>query len=141
MHKLIIFFFLFEINSFQKETVNSVELSYQTRGTQKNLLITPDRTVVIINGEEVQSIKTTSAQWKKVAFALSKVNLVGLSTLKRPTNKSAHDGAFITKVKVATFVKEYESSTFDHTAPPTQLVELIKTMKSTLASGDYKAEF
>lgn len=141
MYKLIIFLFLLGINSSQKETVNSVELSYQTRGTQKNLLITPDRTVVIINGEEVQSIKTTSAQWKKIAFALGKVNLVGISTLKRPTQKSLHDGAYITKVKVATFVKEYESSSFDHSAPPIQLVELIKTMKSTLANGDYKTEF
>jgi type IV secretory pathway TrbD component len=141
MHKLIIFLIFFGINSFQKETVNSVELSYQTRGTQKNLLITPDRTVVIINGEEVQSFKTTVAQWKKVALALDKVKLNGISTLKRPTYKSLHDGAFITKVKVATFVKEYESSTFDHTAPPIQLVELIKMMKLTLANGDYKAEF
>ena len=65
MTKLIILFFMLSMNFSQKETINSVELSYQTRGMRKFLYITPDSIVVTIN-DKTQHYKPTPAQWKKL---------------------------------------------------------------------------
>ena len=128
------------INLAQKETPTAVELSYQTRGTQKTLHITADSIVVSINGEK-QNFQTTPAQWKAITLELKKLNLKSIANLKRPTTKAFYDGAFAAQLKVITSLKTYESTGFDSGTPPKALVKLIKSMTATLAGGKSKNEF
>jgi hypothetical protein len=137
MTKLIILFFMLSMNISQKETISSVELSYQTRGMRKFLHITPDSIVVTIN-EDVHKYKTTPAQWKKIAKSLVKVNLEGISSLKRPSKRAAFDGALNAQLVVTTSKKKYESSNFDHNQPNIVLVKTIDAMKLTLAETEEK---
>ena len=131
---------MFGTNSLHSETIKSVELSYQTRGTQKFLHITSDSIDIKINGK-ITHYKTTNVQWKKILKTFEQVKLSGISKLKRPSTKSFHDGALITQVKVVTNLKEYESVNFDHDAPPSILVKPINAMKSTLIETEDKDNF
>lgn len=128
------------MNLMEKETLNSVDLSYQTRGTQKNLHITSEKIVVTINGQ-TSNYKITPAQWKKIVLATKKLSFKDLSTLERPSTKSYSDAAFEATLKIKTSLQEYESITFDHHSPPTELSVLIKAMKTTLAGKKYRTEF
>lgn len=140
MKTLIILLFFFGMNLSEKEALNSVDLSYQTRGTQKNLHITSQKITVTIN-EEITSYKITSAQWNKIVLATQKVSLKDISTLKRPSSKSYSDAAFEAILKVKTSSQEYESIAFDHHTPPSELLSLIKSIKATLIGKKQRTEF
>jgi aspartate carbamoyltransferase regulatory subunit len=137
MSKLIILFFMVSMSISQKETIKSVDLTYQTRGMRKFLHITPDSIVVTIN-EETHQYKTTPAQWEKIINALEKVNLAGISSLKRPSKRAAFDGAMAAQLVVLTSKKKYESSGFDHNKPNIVLVKTIDYMKLTLSKTEQK---
>jgi len=140
MKTLIIFFFILGMNLSEKQALNSVDLSYQTRGTQKNLHITSEKITVTINGETT-SYKITFAQWNKIVLATQKVSLKDISTLERPSSKSYSDAAFEAILKVKTASQEYESVSFDHHTPPSELLSLIKSMKTTLIGKKQHTEF
>lgn len=128
------------MNPVHKETVKSVELSYITRGSNRNLLITSDSIIVSIN-EDRHSYKTTTTQWKKIKNVIKKVNLSGISGLKRPSTKSFSDGAMAAQLSVETSFKSYQSSNFDDNKPPLKLVGIIETMKATLKSVNSEINF
>jgi hypothetical protein len=140
MHNILIFLVIFTMNPLPKETIKSVELSYITRGTNKNLLITPDSIVVSINDDK-RSYKTTATEWHRIITALKRVNLKTISTLKRPSTKSFSDGAMSAQLRVESSVKKYESTNFDDNKPPLKLVGVIETMKSVLAEVNTEITF
>ncbi len=140
MYKFLLFVILFGTHSLPTETIKSVELSYQTRGMQKFLIINADSIEVKINGK-IANYKLTKNQWKKILKTFDKVKLSTISKLKRPTTKSFYDGAFISQLKVITNLKEYESVNFDHDAPPTALIKTVNAMKSTLVGTESKHDF
>jgi hypothetical protein len=140
MQNILIFLFIFTMNPAPKETLKSVELSYITRGSNRNLKISSDSIVVSINDEK-RSYKTSAAQWKKIKNSLKKVNLSGISGLKRPSTKSYSDGAMAAQLSVETSLKKYESSGFDDNNPHLKLVGIIDTMKSVLGSVDKEINF
>lgn len=140
MYKLLFIMFMFGSDSLHKETIKSVELSYQTRGRQQSLRITLDSVVVSVNGE-ISTYKTTKTQWQKILKTVQKVKLNGISKLKRPTSKSSYDGALIAQIKVITNQKEYNSTSFDHDTPPVALVKTIDAMIATLVGTRSKDVF
>lgn len=140
MYKLLMLIFMLGADSPQQETIQSVELSYQTRGTQKFLHITSESIEVRINGK-ITHYETTENQWQKILKTFQKVKLSQVAKLKRPSKKSFYDGALISQVKVVTNLKEYESANFDHDAPPTALIKPINAMKLTLIGTDNKSDF
>jgi hypothetical protein len=140
MQNILIFLLLFTIPSTPKEMLKSVELSYITRGSNRNLIISSDSIVVSIN-EERNSYKTSAIQWKKIRTALKKLNLSAISSLKRPSTKSYSDGAMAAQLVVTTSMKKYESTNFDDNNPPSKLVDFINTMKATLKSVNSEIDF
>jgi hypothetical protein len=140
MQNILIFLFIFVMNPVPKETVKSVELSYITRGSNRNLVITPDSIMVSINDEQ-HSYKIKYAEWKRIYLALKKVSLKGISTLKRPSTKSFSDGAMAAQLSVETSAKKYQSSNFDDNNPHGKLVGLIDTMKSVLKNVNSEIDF
>lgn len=136
MYKLLLFIFMLGTDSLHTETIESVELSYQTRGMQKFLRVTPDSVEVTINGKTA-NYKTTKAQWQKIIKTFDKVKLSGISKLKRPSTKSFYDGALMGNLKITTNLKEYTSIGFDHDLPPTALVKTINAMKATVKKEDF----
>ena len=131
---------MFGSNSIHTETIKSVELSYRTRGMQQFLYITRDSVEVKIN-DKISHYKTTKIQWKNILKIIQKVRLSSISTLKRPSSKSSHDGALMAQLMVGTNRKEYNSVSFDHDTPPAELVKIIDAMKSTLVGTESKDDF
>ncbi len=123
-------------NYSQKETIKSVELSYQTRGMQKFLFITSDSIQVKIN-DKISNYKTTKAQWQRITKTFDKMKLNSISTLKRPSTKSYHDGAMMSQLKIMSNLKEYDSVGFDHDMPPVALVKTINAMKACVKNSDF----
>ena len=140
MQNILISLFIFVMNPSPKETIKSVEISYITRGSNRNLMISSDSIILNIN-EHKRSYKTTATQWKKIKNALKKVNLSGISSLKRPSTKSYSDGAMAAQLSVQTSLKKYESSNFDDSNPHLKLVNLINSMKSVLAEVNPETKF
>ena len=136
MYQILIFIAMFGMDFKHTETIKSVELSYQTRGMQKRLHITSDSIEVIIN-DKINHYKTSKTQWQKILKTFQKVKLSGISTLKRPTTKSFHDGAYMAQLKVITNLKEYQSVSFDHDMPPNALVKTIHAMKVTVENDNF----
>ena len=136
MINLLIFILMLGIDSSHTETIKSVELSYQTRGMQKFLLINPDSIELRIN-DKVSHYKTSKVQWQKIIKTFDKIKLSGISKLKRPSTKSFHDGALMTELKVITNLKVYNSIGFDHDMPPTALVKTINAMKATVKNEGF----
>jgi hypothetical protein len=140
MQQLFILFFMFVMNISAKETIVSIELTYQTRGMQKHLHITPDSVMVSINEHKYQ-YPTSPKQWATIIENLKNIDLEKISTLKRPTKKAASDGAFNAFLTVNTSQKGFVSSNFDHNQPPQVLVKTIKSMKTALSKTEHKTEF
>ena len=136
MIKLLIFTFMLGADSPLTETIKSVELSYQTRGMQKFLIINRDSTEVKIN-DKISHHKTSTVQWQKIVKTFDKIKLSGISKLKRPSTKSFHDGAMMSQLKVITNLKKYDSVGFDHDMPPLALVKTINAMKATVKNEDF----
>jgi hypothetical protein len=140
MQNVLILLLFLNTNFAPRENLKVVELSYITRGSNRNLMISSDSIIVSIN-EERHSYKTTSTQWKKIKTALKKINLSGISGLKRPSTKSYSDGAMAAQLVVVTSVKKYESVNFDHNNPPAKLVDFINVMKGSLKSVNSEIDF
>ena len=140
MQNILISLFIFVMNPSPKETIKSVEISYITRGSNRNLMISSDSIILNIN-ENKRSYKTTATQWKKIKNALKKVKISGISSLKRPSTKSYSDGAMAAQLSVQTSLKKYESSNFDDSNPHLKLVNLINSMKSVLAEVNPETKF
>ena len=140
MYKLIMLILMLGTDSLPIETIQTVELSYQTRGMQKSLRINRDSIIVTINGK-VTDYQTTNVQWQRILKTSLKVKLGTISSLKRPSTKSFHDGAMMAHLKIVTNLKEYNSVDFDHDMPPSKLGKLIGAMKYTLINTKNEEDF
>ena len=121
------------------ERIVSVELTLQTRGVYKSILVTPKQTQVEVNGKQ-QKRPTPSAQWQAILKALQGVNLRGLSSLPVDVSRTAVDSALSARLRVATTTQTYESAPYDHPNPPAGLVSLIRTIVA-VAPPASRAEF
>ena len=131
---------MFGTDSLHPETITSVELSYRTRGMQQFLHVNRDSIEVKVN-DKINHYKTTKTQWRNILKTFQKVRLSNISKLKRPTSKSSYDGALMAQLMVVTNRKEYNSVSFDHDTPPTELVKTINAMKATLVGTENRDVF
>ncbi|GAA4411430.1 hypothetical protein GCM10023187_37230 [Nibrella viscosa] len=109
------------------ETIESVTLSQQTRGYQKVITITQQQTQVTIN-DKVYTRKTQPQQWKQLLENLQSIKLANLPAIKTSIERSAVDAAYSAQVTVKTDKQAYESNFFDHTTPPNELANVVKTI-------------
>ena len=121
------------------EPVVSVELTLQTRGVHKSIIVTAKQTQVDINGQPRQQ-PTPPNQWQAILKTLKDVNLEGISTLPTDVSRSSVDAALSARVRITTATQTYESATYDHPNPPAALVPLVKALVTCTPSGA-RAEF
>lgn len=70
-------------------------------------------------------IKIADADWQKIIEAFQKVDLDELPNLEAPSKKRFYDGAAIANLKITYKDKTYESSSFDHGNPPSEIKKLV----------------
>jgi hypothetical protein len=120
--------------TYAPEPVVSVELTLQTRGVHKSIIVTAKQTVVEINDQRRQQ-PTPVNQWKAIKKSLQGVNLEGLPSLPTDVSRSSVDAALSARVRVTTTTQTYESATYDHPNPPAVLVPLVKALVASAPSG------
>lgn len=110
-----------------REPVHSVELTLQTRGVHKSIRVTPQQTLIDVNGRQQQQV-TTPARWKSILTALKNVELAQMASLPADVSRSSVDAALMAHVSVTTASQTYESVTYDHPSTPTVLAPLVKAI-------------
>jgi hypothetical protein len=114
--------------------VVSVELTLQTRGFYKSIIVTAQQTMVDINGQRRQQ-PTPANQWQAILKTLQGVHLEDLSSLPTDVSRSSVDAALSARVRIKTAAQTYESATYDHPNPPAVLVPLVKALVASAPSG------
>ncbi|MDB5242574.1 MAG: hypothetical protein JWP57_3199 [Spirosoma sp.] len=125
--------------TYAPQRVVSVELTLQTRGVYKSILVTAKQTEVDINGQHRQQ-PTPPGQWQTIIKSLQGVNLEELSSLPTDVSRSSVDAALSARVHIKTATQTYESVTYDHPNPPAKLVPLVKALVACAPSTS-RAQF
>lgn len=105
----------------------SFEYEAMTRGSFKKVIVTRDSVVTIMDRDmkEVITKKLSSADWNALLKDTKTIDLANILNLKSPTNKRQYDGALIGSLKVIKGGTTYQSSGFDHGAPPVEIEALV----------------
>jgi len=109
--------------------VNSLSFEYTavTRGSYKKVVVTSD-SIVTIKDHGMKDVVTKTigkSDWNLLVTASDKINLDGLATVKAPSTKHQFDGALAANLKVIKDGKEYNSTTFDHGNPPSEIAAIV----------------
>ena len=89
------------------------------------MMITSDR-----NFKEVKMYQPTELQWKTIYNLIQKLDIDALPDLEAPTGKRHYDASYHTIIKIKTSSKDISTPTFDHDAPPEQIVDLVNNLLS-----------
>lgn len=111
---------------FQNDTF-IIEYTAISRGFYSHIIINKKLVSIENKRDEKPTTKTCSkANWEALLKALSSVDIENIPNLKAPSEKRFFDGAAIANLKIIYNGKPYETPSFDHGNPPTEVVELVK---------------
>lgn len=117
----------------QSKQDNSVSVNYSaiSRGTYLKISIT-DSIISVSKGRKDKPIvkPITDENRKKFIHLISTINLDSLSLFKDPTQARFYDGAAIGALEITKNGQVYESSNFDHGAPPKEIEAIVKEILS-----------
>ena len=109
----------------QPEAISRVEFTTTTRGYQKQVFITEDSVIQIVDGRQdenkVLKRKTDPTEWKSLIDAARDIKLDNLPALQSPTSRRTFDGARHSRIKVTTKDKKEFEHSFDDEAPHAEL--------------------
>jgi hypothetical protein len=115
-------------NSELKKEIENISFEYEahTRGGYKKVLAKQD-TVYTITKRDGEAVEKTlsKSDWNSLLNLLSKVDATKIADLKAPSEKRFYDGAMIAQLKVIYKDKTYESASFDHLNPPSEIKDLV----------------
>ena len=105
-----------------------VEYVANTRGFYKKIVV-QNKTITVSKDrrgdDNPTPVKTADADLQKIIEAFQKVDLDELPNLEAPSKKRFYDGAAIANLKITYKDKTYESSSFDHGNPPSEIKKLV----------------
>jgi hypothetical protein len=113
--------------------VTKIEYTTLTRGYQKQIFITPDSLIRIIEGREennkIVKRKLAAGEWEEITKAISKTPVSEIAQLKSPTSRRAFDGARHSTIVI--FANDGNSYThsFDDENPHEKLAGLMEILK------------
>jgi hypothetical protein len=124
----------------QKETIiTKVEFTSLTRGYQKQVFLTADSLVEIIDGRQddnkVVKRKLPVGEWEVLLKSVRNIPLTEIQQLPSPTSRRAFDGAKHSTITLATRDGKSYSHTFDDENPHEKLQPLMDAIKK-VEGGD-----
>ena len=114
----------------KKQDLETTVIEYvaNTRGFYKKIHVQNQMVTVSKDrrgDDNPKPIKIADADWQKIIEAFQKVDLDELPNLEAPSKKRFYDGAAIANLKITYKDKTYESSSFDHGNPPSEIKKLV----------------
>lgn len=104
-----------------------VDYTANTRGFYQHIIIANHEISVAKQrgDQDLVKRKIADADWNALVSELSKLNLDALASYKAPTEKRFHDGAAMADLKITYKNQQYQSTTFDHGTPPTEIAAAV----------------
>lgn len=104
------------------ESFQKIEYKAYSRGFYQMISAENQQILVSKNrNEKPIAYPISETDWKSLLLTLQKMDLETLSQLQAPSQKRFYDGAAIASLKITKQGKSYESQSFDHGFPPTEL--------------------
>ncbi|MGH1517794.1 hypothetical protein [Chryseobacterium sp. JK1] len=112
----------------QQQKIEKIELTEQTRGFRRSIVLTPASKTINTN-EEVVSSKIASSEWAKISKLVETIDLKQISRLQSPTTGRNSDRALASSIIITSEGTEYTSSSFDSGKPPKELEALYNAIE------------
>lgn len=114
----------------KKAAINTAVIEYtaNTRGFYQKITVQKQKVAISkdrSNTEKPVEIAISKKDWEALTAYFKSVKLDSLATYKAPTVKRFHDGAAIANLKITYKDKTYETTSFDHGFPPTEIKEFV----------------
>jgi hypothetical protein len=118
----------------QSVNIRKVEFTTLTRGYQKQVFISQDSVVEIVDGRQEDNKITkrslSKSEWDSLVKAIQSVDLKEVPALQSPTSRRAFDGARHSSIRISDADgKQYEHS-FDDESPHPNLKPLMDAILS-----------
>ncbi|WP_223607118.1 hypothetical protein [Chryseobacterium sp. OSA05B] len=117
----------------KKSKIEKIEITEQTRGTNRLISFTPGSKTTSVNGTISVDVLSAAA-WESIVKQAELIDLYKIASFKSPSEGRFGDRALASTILITTGGKTYESSTFDSGVPPKELEslyrELFKEIKS-----------
>ncbi|MCT2561064.1 hypothetical protein [Chryseobacterium herbae] len=107
--------------------MEKIEVTEQTRGTNRIITFTPDSKTTSVNGNVSVDVLSAAA-WENIVKQAEVIDLDKIASLKSPSEGRFGDRAFASSILITVDGKTYESSTFDSGVPPKELEPLYREL-------------
>lgn len=111
----------------KKSRIEKIEITEQTRGTNRLISFTPGSKTTSVNGTVSVDVLSAAA-WENIVKQAELIDLDKIASLKSPSEGRFGDRAFASTILVTSGGKTYESSTFDSGVPPKELESLYREL-------------
>jgi hypothetical protein len=108
--------------------IERVELTEQTRGTNRIFTFEPLSSSISLNGN-INKTELPPANWKNITEQASAIDLSKISTYVAPTTGRYSDSVLSSTIIITSGGKAYESSSFDAGIPPKELEGLYQLLR------------
>lgn len=109
--------------------IEKIEVTEQTRGTNRLITFTPNSKITSVNGNVTTSI-LQAASWENIVKHAEIIDLSKISSFQSPTQGRFGDRALSSSILITVDGKVYESSSFDVGNPPKELENLYNSLFS-----------
>ncbi|MEY8761224.1 hypothetical protein [Chryseobacterium tongliaoense] len=115
------------INS-KKYKIEKIELTEQTRGTNRKITFVPGSVTTSLNGNSTTS-ELSTASWENIAKEAELIDLDKIASYESPTTGRFSDSALASSIIITSNGKEYTSAGFDAGIPPKELEALYQSLR------------
>jgi hypothetical protein len=112
----------------QSYDIEKIELTEQTRGTDRKITFIPKSITVLLNGNSKVS-DLSDSNWKSIAKEASLIDLNKLASYQSSTTGRFSDRALSSTITITYKGKTFRSSGFDAGIPPKELEALYQLLK------------
>jgi hypothetical protein len=114
-------------------TIQKIEFTTLSRGYQKQIFISPDSVITVIDGRvesnKVVKRKLGSEEWESLIVPLKNISLHEVAGLKSPSNRRAFDGARHSTITIESSDGNSWNHSFDDESPHEKLKPLMDAIK------------
>jgi hypothetical protein len=111
----------------KKSKIEKIEVTEQTRGTNRIMTFIPGSKTISVNGNVSTSVLSTE-DWANIIKQTELIDLGKIASLKSPSEGRFTDRALSSAISITVDGKVYQSSTFDSGIPPKELENLYQLL-------------
>ncbi|MCE3077157.1 hypothetical protein [Chryseobacterium gwangjuense] len=119
------------LEQIQKQNIEKIELTEQTRGTNRSFTLNSKALITTLNGNIINS-KIVLSEWENIEKQVNLVDLSKISSFAAPTTGHYSDQALASTIIITSNGNTYQSASFDAGNPPKELVSLYKILQQII---------